>query len=329
MGIFSSLFGGNRSSSLIDPAEGHPLAASGLQAIELQDWTTLTDMYSSQMASDRFHWLQGLGTLLPLEFDLTDAPDEPAAQTILGAVWTSLAFRFRGAAIGSKVTYNAAERMWNALAIAEECLSVARETNAADTVTPALMLRCALGSDTYRGELRALKRASAFGDDPCLFGGFNYLTCQSEKWLGNRDQMWSGIRVVTEAAPNSAWLGLTARGHIEDWLWFMGFEDNPAAKDVYDNEMKSAQYRDGLEELDDAFWAGADADIQRSELQFAHNNFGWLLDRMQFKERAKRHVEAIGPYRTSTPWIYTIGDENTLKSWNKVRKSLGLPKLEG
>lgn len=269
-----------------------------------------------------------MGNLLPLEFDLTEAPDDPVSQTVLGAMWTFLAFRFRGAAVASQVSYNAAERMWNALSLAEDCLSTAREANPSDTVIPALMLRCALGSETYRNDLRALKRATVFADDPSLFGAMNYLTCQSEKWLGSRDQMWSGIRLMTENLPNSAWLGLIARGHIEDWLWFMGFEDNPAAKNVYDAELKSDEYRKSLEDLDDAFWAGTDASIQRSELQFAHNNLGWLMDRMQFTDRARRHIEAIGPYRSSTPWIYTIGDDNTLKSWNRVRKSVGLPKLD-
>lgn len=323
-----SLFGGSSSGALLDPAEGHPLSQTGIHAVLEGEWEKVSDLYASQPSSDRFHWLQGMGALAPLEFDVQTAPDDPASLVVLGAIYAFLAYRYRGAAVASQVSYNAAERMWTALERAEDYLSEAREKLPDDAVIPSLLLRCALGSETYRGELRPLKRAAVFADDPCLFGAFNYLTCQSEKWLGNRDQMWSGVRITTENAPNSAWLGLTARAHIEDWLWFMGFEDNPAAKDAYMAELKSAEYRDKLESLDDAFWAGADAPIQRSELNFAHNNFGWLLDRMRHIERARRHVEAIGAFRSSTPWIYSMGDENTLKSWNRVRKSLGLSKLE-
>ncbi|MAP93366.1 MAG: hypothetical protein CMK07_00295 [Ponticaulis sp.] len=327
MGILGSLFGGSAKTPL-DPCEGHPLCAEGLSALASEDWHKLTQLYTVQQSSDRYHWLQGIGMSVPLDFSIRNIPDGAVSDTILGAIWTCLAFRFRGASVASQVSETAAMDMWTALEYAEAYLSDARNKLPDDTVIPSLMLRCALGSETYRDRLDELTSAAMATPEHCLFGAFNALTCKTEKWLGSRDKMWRFAISVQDNPPNAAWLGLTARAYIEDWLWFAGFEDDKDARNAFQKDYRSSDYNSKIEALDDAFWAGYAREIQRSELMFAHNNFGGLLSNLGLRERAKPHIEAIGRHRASTPWAYTHSGDDTLNSWNSVRKAVGLPKLD-
>ncbi|MAK60833.1 MAG: hypothetical protein CMK09_07635 [Ponticaulis sp.] len=325
--MFGRLFGG-KPAPAYDPCEGHRLCDDGLTALQSEDWARLSDLYSQQRASDRFHWIQGIGQSLSLDFEDKSPPDDPVIHCILGGVWTFLAFRYRGAGVASTVKQTSAERMSNALEISEWYLDRARSTELESSVPVSLMLRNALGSHTNRDILSSLIQQNLESADPCIFGAHNYLTCQTAKWLGSRDEMWAAAELCLQAAPNSAWQALKARAIIEDWLWFENFEDDMASKQRFLKDFASETYRERVEALDDAFWVGLSPDVPRSERHYAHNNFAWLLHQLNLKDRAIRHIEEIGAYPTTTPWGYSQTSENLVRNLNRIRTSLGLARLE-
>ena len=324
--FLKSLFAGG-SKVILDPAEGHPDCKTGLDALANEDWDTLNQIYSTLCASDRYHWIQGMGQSVPLDFAPFLKTGHPLEHTILGGIWAFLALRFRGSDLASHTSQEAVEKMWEAIEIAEVMLSSARSHSPSDSVPPALLLRCALGSETFRSEISTLNLESTNPDDPCLFGAFNFLIYQTEKWNGSREAMWQACEETTKSRPNSAWLAITARANIEDWLWYNGFENNASLRESFSSQRDTQDFRSKLEQLDDMFWADIEQKIPRSELHFAHNNLGYLMKTYLFHQRAIRHIDAIGPYPSRIPWGYTEKDIETGQGWNAVRSHFGMPKL--
>ncbi|MEM9796583.1 MAG: hypothetical protein AAF919_08845 [Pseudomonadota bacterium] len=311
-----------------DRFEGHPDGADALRLLAAEDWPGLLVLYDKLTPQSRMHLVQGLGMVHPLDIPLPSEADSPGIAAIIGGMQVDLAWRERGYGRGDEVTEDRFERMYARLQTAEHLLTSAAGRRGDDPCVQGWLIRCntGLGGDPERAANLAAKLSA--NKARCLQAAHHHITYEQAKWFGSQPRMWAAIEQWTDPLPSPAWLGLIARGHIEDWLWLVAMRDDEREAARHEARMEDPDYFDELNALDDRFWDLLDAvgPIDPAELRFAHNQFATLFQLVYRLGRARPHVEAVGATPARWPQCY-LASPSPMKGWNDLRRRCGLPLL--
>lgn len=325
------MFGfGNAKAPAFDPAEGHPLVREGVAHIAARAWDELLALYEKQGPSDRYHFVQGLGALSQLDDDLPTVFDNPHLMTIVGGIRVGWAWRHRGGGMGEQVNGVNASNMIRCLRTAEGMLEAVGEAAPDDTTAIAWHIRLEMGLNGDDNVLTRLLSRAQRSTETNIFTALNHLTLVSPKWHGSIEQMWSAANGYASRPRNAAWISLAARAHIEEWLYCTGMTKDAAVRDAYLPKLTDPGFRAFIGEMDGMFWKALEsAPMSGSEGVVAHNNFAALLVMLNAIDRARPHIERIGPCFTLIPWYYAQYRDNPMVWFNEVRKRASLPALRG
>lgn len=320
-----------------DHTSGNPHVIPALRALEANDWETLERLYYEQHPSDRDLWLFGVGTLCDLEQSFPETHLTSAGWTIQGALQVAFAGRHRGSATADRVSDDAASKMFEVVSLAEKALQQARQLAPDDCSVYTASIRCSVLGQWDEGRKRALIRDMLKTPVPSISGAASHLTQSLEKWGGSQEEMWETAKDYSERGPNAAWLGLMADAYLEDYLWhrfflLRGTEEETAQREAYLKHRRTDEFRAEIAQLDDQFndlFTTEKANIPHAEQLFAHNQIGCLLYNMDMLDRAKSHIDSIGPHFFMTPWGYFdhINDDKPMAAFNRIRKRVGLKPL--
>ncbi|WP_092783031.1 hypothetical protein [Jannaschia pohangensis] len=312
-----------------DPFEGHARGAEAEAMMRAGDWSGLGRLYAEQAPQARAQMVHGLGMVWPLDRDLSVDRDTAEAKAVLGGMQVTLAFRERGDLRGDDVPPEALARMEARLADAERRLVASSNAQPDDPCVWGWLIRANTGLGGDRARFAFLSERLDACSDRCLTADLHRITDLQRKWHGNQAQMWEAVARAIDPLPSAAYLGLVARGHIEDWLWYVAMGDDAAIAARFREKMQDNAYLADLDGLDGLFWRtlkaeGPDsAPEDKADRQFAHNQFAILWALLHRIERAKPHVAAIGPVPMALPLGY-LGEDPT-EGWIDLRQRCGLP----
>lgn len=310
-----------------DRTEGHPHAGEALDLLDRADWAGLTRLYWKLPPSDRYHLVQGLGEVAPMDSLSWPEDADSAILTIGGGVRIAQAARARGGGAGRTVTREAAASMADSLMEAHKLLTRAAAINPHDSTNFALQIRIALGLGGDRADLNLLLGKIDASGEYNIFAAANHLQFVSPKWHGSTTEMWAAANGYASNPHNAAWLAIAARAHIEEWLYSMAFDES--LKQDYIARLQDDGFVDHIRSLNRLFWNRAeDAEMSPAEATFAHNNFAFLLQMVRADDLLRPHLEAIGPRVTAQPWGYLpSGALQPTRLLQDMRTRAGLPLL--
>ncbi len=313
-----------------DPAEGHPLVHKGIEALEARDWAGLAALYEGPAPSDRYHFIKGMGELSTLDDDIPLAFDDPRALTIAAGLRVHWAWRHRGAGTGDMVSVDGGRNMMQHLRDAEEMLLAAGERTPEDTTAIALHIRTEMGLGGDYANLVPLLARAGRSPEANIFVATGHLMFVTPKWHGSLEQMWSAANGYASKPHNAAWIALAPLAHMEEYLYNMAFNDDQAQRETYVAKLRDPGFRDFAGETDALFWKAAEArPIAGSEAVVAHNAFAAFLVLLNAIDRARPHIERMGPCFTRIPWYYAQYKGNPMVWLNDLRRRASLPPLRG
>jgi hypothetical protein len=208
-------------------------------------------------------------------------------------------------------------------------LDAVGEKQPADTTAIAFHIRAEMGLGGDCNILTRLLSRLGKSEEANIFAAINHLLFVAPKWHGSIEQMWMATNAYASKPHNAAWIALVARAHAEEWLYCVRFGDHPDLRAAYQEKMRDVGFRNFLGEIDDLFWNKAEeTPMTGSEALVAHNALASFLLLLQAVDRARRHLERMGPCITETPWAYLglVGDDR-MQSLNDLRKRASLPPL--
>lgn len=314
-----------------DPAEGQPEAREALGYLQESNWTALTQLYWALSPSDRYHLVQSLGELA----GATGAPELPedadsALLVIVGGMRLMRGLTFHTSGAFKAVVKANAPRMVEDLRIADRTLREASLRNPHDSTCLALQIRLESGGNFDRAHINNLVgRIQTSGEDN-LFAGVNHLLSCRPQPGGSFGEMWKVANEWTSAGPNSAWLAIPARAHIEEWRSAMILSPpNAPERGAMIDLMLDEGFHRHLTRLDDMFWSSLGrASLSGAEASFAHNHFAFLMHQFRLGERAKPHLKRIGRHISRYPWsLLPTGANAPTRLLSDLRSQYGLPAL--
>ena len=314
-----------------DPAEGQPEARVALGYLQAGNWSALSQLYWGLAPSDRYHLVQSLGELAGAAGgpDLPDDADS-ALLVIMGGMRLMRGMTFHtSGALGAVVKANAV-RMVEDLRQADRTLREASLRNPHDSTCLALQIRLESGGNLDRAHINNLVgRIQASGEDN-LYAGVNHLLSCRPPPGGSFGEMWKVANEWASAGPNAGWFAIPARAHIEEWCSAMILSpSNAPERGAMIDLMQDEGFHRHLARLDDLFWSGlARADMTGAEGAFAHNHFAFLMHQFRLGDRARAHLEKIGPYISRYPWsLMPSGASAPTRLLSDLRRQYGLPPL--
>lgn len=318
-----------RSASVFDPFEGHALADLGKAHLQMRDWIGLGDIYEGLPPNSAMQFCEGLGRACLMTTVLPQAAPTEGALAVLGGMLATLADRERGGVVNDHdLGHERASRMFERLDHAERLLNLAVIERPGDPAILGWLIRTntAFGGDSARREVLAdcLSRSRA----RCLSADHNLAMDRTARCNGSQTQMWQTIASACATAPKSGWLGLTARGHIEDWLWHMRLNDDMGQRLAFMARMASSRYRANLLDLDARFLNAAEPEDAETagERRYAHNQFAILWCILDQPGAARAHVAALDATPSEHPASY-VGFDRSMARWNDWREECGLRPL--
>jgi hypothetical protein len=314
-----------------DPTEGQPEAREALGYLQAANWSALSRLYWRLAPSDRYHLIQSLARLAG-PAGPPDLPEDADSALISIAGGMSL---MRGLSFQTSGGFNAvlranAPRMAEDLRNADRTLREGAIRNPHDSTCMALQILVEDATNRDRGLINSLVgRIQASGEDN-LFAGVNHLlSC-----LPNRDETFAAAwRIANEwadARPNGAWLAIPARVHIEEWRRAVVLSPpNAPERSAMVDLLQDDGFKRHLARLDDMFWSSQKhSPMSGAEAAFAHNHFAFLMHIFRVDERAKAHLDRIGPYVSQYPWsLLPTGASHPTRLLSDLRRQYGLPRL--
>jgi len=317
-----------------DASEGHAHVADGLRLLAYEDWAALEELYGSQTADQRHHWLDGMGALHPMDKALPKVPDTAFGYAIAGGVLVGKAWRARGFGSTHLITDERAAAYTRILEDARWALGRAERKDGLDVVITSYQIRCGLGLGMDRDTIFAFEDRLLAAREPSLLADNTMLQCYARKWYGSHDAMWDWAqgRCNEESARNPSWLALLARAEIEHWMYECHLSPDEAARDTYLATTRTSAFRDQSLDLQSRFLdslARHRDPSDTAQLHYAHNAFGTYFHLFGPKEGLAPHLEAIGSTPALIPWIHTGIEDDSLAFLNSIRRKAGLkPFLE-
>jgi len=313
-----------------DPAEGQPEAHEALTLLLQKDWFGLTRLYGRISPSDRYHLIESLSELHRMPPPEAPADADSVILTIVGGMLVFHGMSTRGSGPATSVLKANAARMTENLKTAARLLKEAATRNPGDSTTLALLLRLELVTTGDQAQINNLVgRIQASGEDN-IFAAVNHLLANTPKWGGSTDGMWRVANEWASEGPNAAWLAIPARAHAEEWHHAMVLAPpNSPERNAMIDLMQDEGFHRHVAKLDDMFWAAlARGSISGAEASLAHNSFAFLVHVFRIGDRARPHLERIGPYIAHHPWnlMPTISNEPT-RLLADLRQQYGLPAL--
>ncbi len=313
-----------------DPAEGQPEAHEALQLLQQKDWAGLTRLYGRISPSDRYHLIESLAELHP-------APPPEAAEdadspilTIIGGVLMFHGMAARGSGPATSVMKANAPRMMENLKISAKHLREAALRNPHDSTNLALQIRLEMFTTGDRAQINSLVgRVQASGEDN-IYAAANHLLANAQKWGGSAGGMWRVANEWASEGPNAAWLAIPARAHAEEWCFAMVFSPpNSPERSAMIDLMQDEGFQRHIAKLDDMFWAAlAREPLSGAEASFAHNHFAMLMHLFRVGDRARAHLERIGPSVARYPWtLMPTLSGKPMRLLSDLRRQYGLPAL--
>lgn len=313
-----------RSDPAFDPAEGQREAHDARQLLMDQDWSGLSRLYSALAPSDRYHLIESLAGLLK------EAPPEPpptadsAIRTLTGGL-----ILFQGlSAFGALPAKRPADRarLEGYLKEAGRLLASALKDRPDDTTALALSLRLEIATTRDASQINSLVGRVQAAGEANLYAGLNHLLAASPQQGGSLAAMWTLANEWALAGPNAAWLALAARAHIEEWRYGMAFPFGSPERAAMIDRMQDEGFARHIVKLDDMFWASdARQPLSGAEASFAHNHFAFLMHLFRAGERARAHLERMGPVIARYPWIYLpTGAARPTQLLSDLRERYGL-----
>jgi len=325
MSFLSRIFPRNQE---LDPFEGHPLAAEAEAKMRAGAWGPLGVLYADQAPQARAQMVQGLGMIWPLDRDITVDHDTAEAQAVLGGMQVTLAWRERGFGRAEDISVTQATRMEQRLNDAERRLVASSNAQPDDPCVWGWLIRANTGLGSEDAHFAFLSEGLDACSDRCLTSDLHRITHLQRKWHGTQAQMWEAVAKAIDPLASAAYLGLVARGHIEDWQWYIAMRDDEPAATGFRERVKDPAHLADLEGLDGLFWRTLEAEgpsvaaEDHADRQFAYNQFAVLWALLERDDKAKPHVKAIG--KTPTYWPLCYLGENMAQNWADLRRRCGL-----
>ncbi len=313
-----------------DPSGGQPEAPEALELLKAQDWPRLSRLYVRLAPSDRYHLIESLG-----EMSRAAPPEAPpdadsALLTILGGLFMFHGSRLQGSGPAAAVVRRNAPRMIDNMKTAAGLLRDAASRNPRDSTTLALQIRLETLTTNDPAQINGLVGRIQATDEANIFAANNHLLANTPKWTGTADGMWKVANEWANAGPNAAWLAIPARAHIEEWHYAMAFcpHGSPARTSMIDL-MQDEGFIRHVSRLDDMFWAALPRETPSgAEASYAHNHFAFLLHVFRVGDRARAHLERIGPHVGRYPWVFLpSGATHPSRLLADLRRQYGLPRL--
>lgn len=314
-----------------DPAEGQPEAREALGYLQESNWSALTRLYWRLAPSDRYHLIQSLGRLAG-PAGPPDLPEDADSALIAIAGGMSL---MRGLTFQTSGGYDAvlranAPRMVEDLRTADRTLREGAVRNPHDSTCLALQILVEGATNRDRALINSLVgRIQASGEDN-LFAGVNHLLSCLPRHGETFGEVWRVANEWASAGPNAAWLAIPARAHIEEWRRAIVLSPpNAPERSAMVDLMQDEGFMRHLARLDDMFWSSMTrTSMSGAEASFAHNHFAFLMHIFRVDDRAKGHLERIGPHVSRFPWsLLPTGATHPTRLLADLRRQYGLPSL--
>lgn len=313
-----------------DPAEGQPEAPEAVELLRSADWSGLSRLYVRLAPSDRYHLIESVS-----EITRTAPPDTPpdadsALLTVFGGLLMFHGLRLQGSGPAGAVVKKNAPRMMEDMKAAARLLRDAASRNPYDSTTLALQMRLELFTTNDPAQINGLVGRIQATDEANIYAASNHLLANAPKRTGSAEGMWKVANEWANAGPNAAWLAIPARAHIEEWHYAMAYcpHGSPERASMIDL-MQDEGFIRHIARLDDMFWAALPrGTLSGAEASYAHNHFAFLMHVFKVADRAKAHLERIGPHIGRYPWIFLpTGASHPGQMLAELRKQYGLPRL--
>jgi hypothetical protein len=314
-----------------DPAEGQPEAREALGYLQGANWSALTRLYWRLAPSDRYHLIQSLGRLAG-PAGPPDLPEDADSALIAIAGGMSL---MRGLTFQTSGGFDAvlranAPRMVEDLRNADRTLREGAIRNPHDSTCLALQILVEGSTNRDRALINSLVgRIQASGEDN-LFAGVNHLLSCLPRPGETFNNVWTVANEWASAGPNAAWLAIPARAHIEEWRYAIMLSPlNAPERSAMIDLLQDDGFKRHLARLDDQFWSTVTrSPMSGAEAAFAHNHLAFLMHIFRVDDRAKRHLDQIGPYVSRFPWsLLPTGASHPTRLLSDLRREYGLPAL--
>ncbi|MEZ6029808.1 MAG: hypothetical protein R3C46_08655 [Hyphomonadaceae bacterium] len=313
-----------------DPAEGQPEAREAATLLQQHQWRELTRLYGRLSPSDRYHLIESAAALIPSAPLETPEDADSILLTILGGVRLFQGMTPVGSGPTVSVLKANAARMMESLREAARLLKEAAARNMHDSTNLALQIcleSVATGDQAHINSLVGRVQAS---DEDNIYAAANHLLANSPMRRGTPDAMWRVANEWANSGPNAAWLAIPAKAHIEEWRYAMTCcpPGSPERSAMIDR-MQDDEFIRHIAKLDDMFWAAfARTPLSGAEASFAHNHFAFLLHLFKVENRAKEHLDRIGPYIARHPWsLLPTGASRPTQLLADLRRTYGLQPL--
>jgi hypothetical protein len=313
-----------------DVAEGQPEVREALDLMHAKNWPALTKLYWGMSPSDRYHMIESAG-----ELAFNGPPDIPedadsALLTITGGMQLMHGMRVKGK--GSAVAAYKADgkRMMDDMRAAAARLREAGNRNPNDSTNLALQIRYEVVLNGDEAHINSLVgRAQASGEDN-IYIALNHLLGFTPNPRRSADRMWRVANEWASSPPNAAWFAIPARAHIEEWRYAMACPPATPERSSMIDLMSDEGFRRHLVKIDDAFWSARERKaIDGAEFSLAHNHLAFLMHLFHIEDRARAHLEQIGPHVSRYPWAYLpTGQTRPTLLLADLRRQYGLPALQ-
>ena len=295
------------------------LSATATGLLRRQDWDGLVALVRAMPPESAYAALRLLGAAAPLDADLQPLIARGAVWdlTIAGALLQGRAMRFRGLGVAEDVTETQWELYIPTLAHAQELLARANAMSPSLGLTAAWRVTAFIdASEEEKDEAEAALRAAV---DIPVSGLSRLLSLRTRKWGGSHEAMWRIVREHARAdVPPS--MALVAKGHFEQWLWFAGFEEDPALAARARTYFAEEGVRKDLERASAIVLDAAELRDPRALLA-ADNWFAFAFRNAGLHGQARPHLRRLGRHVDASIWI-TGG---TRRDLNRARLRAWLP----
>ena len=304
----------------LDP-DNEALKRTGLDLIGRGDWEGLAAFVDGLSAEAAYVTIRLIGASLPLDADIRPliASGRPLERMLAGAILHARAGRVRGMGMAELVSDDQWELYIPTLAHAQELLFEASRLDPDRGLTAAFRLAAFVdSSDEEKDEAELALRAAR---DVPISGLSRLVTARAKKWGGSHEEMWAVVAHYSESQPPAS-LGLLAKAHYEQWLYYAVFEEDEEVARKAEGYFQSPSVMGELEEASLRVVAAPD-DADPRSIVFADNCFAYTFWTAGGARKARPHLQRMGKYLDPTVWLI----ERPRLALNQARLSAWLPPI--
>jgi hypothetical protein len=279
------------------------LARIGIELVARRDWDGLKAQVQALPPESAYTFLRLLGEKAPFDLDVREASlhdRDSLGLTIAGALLQGRATRYRGLADASQVSEQQWENYFPVLFEAEESSAAANEIFPQSGLAAAWRMTAAV--DSGEEEKDAAEAALLVAREVPVSGFARLLSARTEKWGGSHAAMWKVARTHAERDPPGT-LGLIAKAHFEQWLYFSVFDESGQGADRAKTYFQRPEVRAELEEASRRVLSIPDHPDPRNSL-YAHNCFACTFHIAGARGWARPHLARIGKHVDPAIWLF-------------------------